>query len=435
MVPGDATPSPKKHKGASSARDSIDSNDTGRLAFPHSTDSDQTPTRHSNAASYRSFRLGGSRSTSRSPTKSQSTSGFSDRQSNASSYARRRFLELPLKEEGIVKRDVLDALTNQDAPAAIRNMLQKIESLERRRGVLCQSHRNDPSFAPLMREADLDDAVYAVSEDDPASRLTVANAQEIVADARRCYLENHDESAWNADVHNILLRMVLRPAVSQLARLGGFSICTTASMIKDYLPEGEAERKVDFCMYINPSADPDTGLQDKLNELRRVLPGTSLNHTSYAALCPYPISVGLETKRPGNDLDGAILQIGIWQATHWKMLRQLLCWTAPERLRRQGRASASPEEIDTLVNDELAKLGALHGVVVQGYAWAYVATSPESLDGPAKARSLKTVLWLEQPFGHTRTELGVHQVAAFLEQLNKWSTQVYWPWFKRCFLE
>ncbi|EFQ36477.1 uncharacterized protein GLRG_11622 [Colletotrichum graminicola M1.001] len=434
MVPGDTTTSPKKHKGASSARDSIDGNDT-ELFFPRDVDLDQTPTRHSNAALYTSFRPRASRSASRSPTKSRSTSGFSDRQSNASSSARRKFIELPLKEEGIVKRELSDALTDQDAPAAIRSMLQKIRSLERCRGVLCQSRRDDPSFVPLMRDADLDDAVYAVSKDHPASRLTAANAQEIVADARRCFLMDHDESVWNADVHNMLLRMVLRPATGRQARLGEFSLCTTAPIIKDYLPEGEAEKKVDFCMYINPSADPDVSLQSKIVALRRALPETSLNHTSYVALCPYPISVSLETKRPGHDLNGAILQIGIWQATHWKMLRRLLGWTAPERLRRQGRASASPEDIDALVNDELAKLGALHGVLIQGHDWSYVATSPESLDGPAKAHSLKTVLWLQKSFGHTSTELGVHQVAAFLEQLNTWSTQVYWPWFKRCFLE
>ncbi|KAK1974308.1 hypothetical protein LZ30DRAFT_608339 [Colletotrichum cereale] len=434
MVPDDATPSSKKNKRASSARGSTDDNNTG-LVLPHDIDLDQTPTRHSNAAAYPAFQPRGFRATSRSPTKSRSTSGFSDWQSNASSSARRKFKELPLKEEGIVKRELPEDLTDEDTPAAIRSMLQKIQSLERCRGVLCQSLRSDPSFAKLMRVADLDDAVYAASKDHPASRLTAANAQEIVADARRCNLLDHDESVWNADVHNILLRMVLRPAAAREARLGDFSLCTTASIIKDYLPEGEAEKKIDFCMYINPSADPDVGLQTKIDAFRRALPENSLNHTSYIALCPFPMSVSLETKRPGHDLNGAMLQIGIWQATHWKMLRRLLIWTAPERLRRQGRTSASPEDIDTLVNNDLAKLGALHGVLIQGHDWSYVATSPESLDGPAKAHSLKTVLWLQKSFGRTSTELGVHQIAAFLEQLNTWSTQVYWPWFKQCFFE
>ncbi|KAI3572356.1 hypothetical protein IWW34DRAFT_553400, partial [Fusarium oxysporum f. sp. albedinis] len=43
-------------------------------------------------------------------------------------------------------------------------------------------------------------------------------------------------------------------------------------------------------------------------------------------------------------------------------------------------------------------------------------------------------LWLQKPIGSTDNALGIHQIAAVLEFLKRWSLETYWPWFKGHFL-
>ncbi|KAK1566117.1 uncharacterized protein LY79DRAFT_529392 [Colletotrichum navitas] len=311
-------------------------------------------------------------------------------------------------------------------------MLSTILSLERCRNILSSASRDLPSLESFLRDFDLDDGVFA-SAGQPASRLTPIEAQRIANNARRCFEKDHDEPVWNTEVHNLLLTSVLRgdDPEEHGAHLCDFSLCTTASIIKDYVPAGIPAKRVDFCIYLDPAADATmVGITSKVLALRQRLPSSSLNHTSYGALCPHPISVGLETKRPGHDLDGAMLQIGVWQASQWKMLRHELRRTAPERLVQQGIRSPTVDDVERNVQLALSELGALPGVVIQGHDWIYVATSPELLESSHEWQ----ILWLGKRFGDTNSTLGIHQIAAFLEHLVLWSKQTYWPWFRKWIL-
>lgn len=93
-------------------------------------------------------------------------------------------------------------------------------------------------------------------------------------------------------------------------------LSTTASIIKQYLPTPAPDKRIDFCLYIDPRQDPDPRYAIEAESLRQELPQKSINHTSYSALHSYPIAISLETKRSGNDFDGAVLQIAVWQAAH-----------------------------------------------------------------------------------------------------------------------
>lgn len=152
-----------------------------------------------------------------------------------------------------------------------------------------------------------------------------------------------------------------------------------------------------MCTYIDPSADPDYAT--RIDKLRRTLPEQSINHSSYIALRNCPTSCSVEIKRSGNDFDGAVLQIGVWQAAQWKMLRALLQTAARQRISaRQAMTSQDDVFVDDgeegwYVDESLKKLGALPGIYSQGHEWYYVATSPEIRDEQGRP-SLRTVCLL-----------------------------------------
>ncbi|KAH6955990.1 hypothetical protein BKA56DRAFT_502932 [Ilyonectria sp. MPI-CAGE-AT-0026] len=358
-------------------------------------------------------------SRSPSPTKSSTKSTTS----NASS-SRRKFSSLDLSNEGIIKRQ-LTGPRAPHLPQPIKDALLRIQNLERCKGVLSATS-NTPDIDALLDEFDLDHTVFADSPGE-GSRLTPESVDDIGSDARRCFEMDHDEPVWNVEVHNPLLKKVFRTGED---RLVDFSLCTTAPIIKEYLPTPTPDKRIDFCLYIDPRHDPDPQSAAKAEALRQGLPQKSINHTSYSALHSYPIAVSLETKRSGNDFDGAVLQIAVWQAAHWKMLRSLLHKAAPARLGEDNDARLEAQYVD----DALGKLGALHGIIIQGHEWYYAATSPE-LTNPDGTPSLRTILWLHQPIGRTNSGLGIHKIAAFLEYMKTWTGTVYWPWFKKHVLD
>ncbi|KPM42075.1 hypothetical protein AK830_g4479 [Neonectria ditissima] len=355
-------------------------------------------------------------SRSPSPTKSSTRSTASD-----ASSSRRKFFLLDLGNEGIVKRQ----LTGPRAlhlPRAIKDALLRIQRLERYRGVL-SAENNTPNMEALLDEFDLDQAVFAEASDE-GSRLTPESVDDIGSNAQRCFEMDHDEPVWNAEVHNPLLNKVFR---TRGARLVDFSLCTTAQIIKEYLPRPAPDKRIDFCLYIDPRQDPDPSYSIKAESLREDLPQKSINHTSYGALHSYPMTVSVETERSGNNFDSAVLQIAVWQAAHWKMLRSLLHKAAPTVLAVSLDDTRSEAQY---VSDALRELGALHGIIIQGHEWYYAATSPE-LTSPDGTPSLRTILWLHQPIGRTNSGLGIHKIAAFLEFMKGWTASIYWPWFKK----
>ncbi|KAG6008714.1 hypothetical protein E4U21_004070 [Claviceps maximensis] len=368
-----------------------------------------------------------------SPSKSSASASI---WSKPPSSPRRKFSIWRISDEGITIRQ-LGGLETQGLPPAIRMALLRIREINRCHGIL--SARSDASkFEAFISDNGLDVNVFAKSETD-GSRLTPKEACDIANNARRCFEENHDEDNWICDVHCELSRKVFRTSSPNTSEnLVDFARFTRASIIREYLPRLAPDRPIDMCMYINPGGEPEYEI--KIDRLRQTLPEFSINHSTYLATLGCPTSCNVEIKRSGNDFDGGVLQIGVWQAAQWKMLRFLLEITARRRFSVTSTMAGQDDVFDD--DDEamqyeqksLEKLGALPGIYSQGHEWYYVATSPEFRDKLGQP-SLRTILWLEARIGSTDNELGVHRIAAFLEYIRNWSASTYWPWFKECILD
>jgi hypothetical protein len=161
---------------------------------------------------------------------------------------------------------------------------------------------------------------------------------------------------------------------------------------------------VDFCIFIQPDADPSsTGTNsaaDAINLLQLNLPCQVINHVDCVYLHKYPIAVGIETKQPSGMKDEAELQVGTWHVAQWRLLSNLV-----------AKAGGS-----------LNGLPFLPAIIVQGHQWSFAATTQEGSN---------TILWIEQSFGTTTSVGGIYSVVWGIQRIARWAEDVYWPWFKK----
>lgn len=168
---------------------------------------------------------------------------------------------------------------------------------------------------------------------------------------------------WNAMVHVPIL---------QLALYGGRGIperddesaavtveltqCTTARLIREYLPAQETPGKqVDFCFHLNV----DSTVQQTIDLVRSSLPLASINHFDMEGFVNRPIAVSCESK----ELDshgGATetkLHIGMCHAAQWKLLKDLIA--------RQSKQHAQRPVLPAF----------LPAVIIAGHDWSFAATT------------------------------------------------------------
>ena len=249
-----------------------------------------------------------------------------------------------------------------------------------------------------------------------------------------------DEHGWNVMVHGPLLKESVRKGRPfQDNRLVQLQPCTTARIIKEYLPQRADGKVVDFCMTILP--DRDGLAAEAIRRLRQDLPEMSINHTAFEPLSKGPICVSIETKRAGSGSLKAELQVGTWQCAQWRMLARLVAdrvVAERESCEKAGSqedavTNPDPEEVQKRdiaeVERRLAALPFLPCVIIQGERWSIAATTSKP--------SGKTILWSDFCFGDTESMLGIWQIISGLRWLVRWSEQVYWPWFLKqvCGLE
>lgn len=163
---------------------------------------------------------------------------------------------------------------------------------------------------------------------------------------------------------------------------------------------------VDFSIYLAPGYK-NAPSPRALKALCRRTATQSVNHTDFKRLQLRPIVLSIETKSPGQRLDTAEVQMGIWHATQWSFLRSAL-------LLAPGRTEAQADEA-------LSRLPLIPAVIVQGHKWLFVMSTRE---GP------KTIFWTERQFGSTQSILETYQTVMGLRQLTAWAETVYLPWFK-----
>ena len=220
----------------------------------------------------------------------------------------------------------------------------------------------------------------------------------LVQNSVRCQDSRLDESGWNMLVHCPLLEEALHNIQMQNQSIG-FEPCTTAKIIPEYLPTGFMPKMVDFCMYVDLGMDKAT--RDASIRLRQELPYGVINHTEFYALRQRAITVSIETKTPrGAPPAAAELQISTWHAAQWRLLEDLVARTG----------------------GSFAELPFLPAVIVNGDEWSFAATTKEEQN---------TVLWLEKKFGSTSSHHGVYKAVWGLQRLAKWSSEIYWPWYRK----
>ncbi|KAH0423286.1 Methyltransferase type 11 [Colletotrichum camelliae] len=339
--------------------------------------------------------------------RSTTTTSSAGLSASVASSPRYRIAAMSLEAEGLETRQA--TLNDPRAPRALSDMLAKIYRWSNHRSIIGSALKNPESgISDDLRTAWLlEDDVFSTPTSfagDSGSTVSPQHVLDLLQNACDCYTRGDSEIGWNFEVHHKLLRMVLRS--SPQPRLLDFSACQSAKIITEYLPTSGTHKLVDFCAHITPPAAEE----EAITKLRRRQPMKTVNHTGYLALAGRPITFSIETKREDMDMDAAVLQIGTWCAAQWKMLRLLL-----EDLHGEEGAQIA-----------LRELAFLPAIFVHGHDWSFAATTQEGR---------KAILWSKMPIGSTTQLQGVYAIATALEYLGRWSTETYWPWYKKNILD
>jgi hypothetical protein len=178
------------------------------------------------------------------------------------------------------------------------------------------------------------------------------------------------------------------------------------------------KKKVDFVLAFDPTVRTnEEASQERIEDLLGELPEFSINHTDYEPLRHFPIAISIETKRPDGSEEEGSLQMGVWQAAQWNMLR-------------------------TMARDGDPPLEFLLGIIVIGQDWYIAPTTREGNNTVgqhdpfrlrATAKSLQ-ILWRDFPLGDTRDVTNTYRLIWALQRLVKWALDDYWPWYKKSIL-
>lgn len=245
---------------------------------------------------------------------------------------------------------------------------------------------------------------------------------------------------------------------------------THASILPDY-GNPSATKKVDFCIYVNPSNEsrasavinPPAVLA--IDRLCHELPCNVFNFTEFVPLERQPIALSIETKKPGEGWEGARLQLGVWQMAHWCFLSYLIELQEAKREARREQATkdareareaeaqqeagvilergdmqhsaqslslrekqpgTSPLEAVDKSRSPFRLPEFLPGIIIQGHQWDLVITT---LDGT------KTKFWHKLPMGNTLDTKGIYKLVYSLQILRSWVEKSYWPWLKELILD
>ncbi|KZL67081.1 hypothetical protein CI238_13059, partial [Colletotrichum incanum] len=177
------------------------------------------------------------------------------------------------------------------------------------------------------------------------------DVDHIVRCSQLCIREQLDEDGWNVEVHHRVLCAALRRPYApikdglinftstQVLTRSWFILEPSSVLIFDCSPRcirpkpaalharllkrtRTPGRMVDYCMYIDTdiAGTTDAAVPDAVRHLRGQSGYNTVNHTSYFHLRDNPVSVSVESKRPGGSVDDAQLQMGIWHAIQWAFL-------------------------------------------------------------------------------------------------------------------
>lgn len=201
---------------------------------------------------------------------------------------------------------------------------------------------------PQLRAADPDQFEILGASDHLFDKPTVAHlssytdalwqtTDKIYKEARRCYDNHLDESAWMKVVNNIL-ESAEPDQDSSMLRVHSIQ---TQSIEPTFLPQHVSQsfaKKADLALAFSsdhPKVATAIGLVHKAN------PDMALSQMTDAYTSTVPLVCCLEVKERGGDYNEAIIQLGIWCAAGLERLRSL--WTLS-----RSKSGSHPEEVEEL---------------------------------------------------------------------------------------
>ncbi|KAJ4187798.1 hypothetical protein NW759_016877 [Fusarium solani] len=333
----------------------------------------------------------GTNSPSRSSASNQSVSASNQSRhgtvSNKSSPSK-QFRNAEMKETGFY----VGSFSRQPHPESLRALRIELRDIGLGNGILPASLEIElrslgseiPRFA-----FDKDEATRANTEEIATNLPPFSWVKRLVDRAVECQNDREGEASWNADVHAPVLEQVFRSDRFGSQGMVDFRYCPSAQILPAYKPRDAPSKMVDFCLFIRPECGSPE--EQAIKAICHTRSGQSINHTDLGNFCKHPIALSIETKRPGEQGDNAMLQMGTWHSAQWRSLRRH------------------------------RTIEFLPGLIVQGHAWQFVASI---LDESGKSLLLETV-----PLGRTDTEIGVYSLVVALLRLSRWIVEEYWPAF------
>ncbi|CAG9950432.1 unnamed protein product [Clonostachys rosea f. rosea IK726] len=321
-------------------------------------------------------------------------------------------------------------LDNDHPPLAAASLVQEL--LEIDMGIDILPHEKKSELIQILQEQGLNTKPWRSAFKDegvdtlPGRVPSWEELNTVRERAMECFNSDHEEFSWNMEVHHRLLESIFRGLGEASAQPFDFMSCTTARPHRKYLPCSSRQKMVDFCLF----DESDVDAQARRALAQRTVTQT-VNHTDYRPLQLRPITLSIETKRPGKDLDAAQLQMGVWHAAQWRFLQSavkaVITSTQPD--------GADEEAITDAAKAALSQLGFLPGVIIQGHRWLFVFSTLEpqatTLEDGTNITVYRTILWIEQEFGSTQSILKTYQIVAGLRLLAGWAKDFYMPWYQK----
>ncbi|EXK24285.1 hypothetical protein FOMG_18976 [Fusarium oxysporum f. sp. melonis 26406] len=318
------------------------------------------------------------------PSDTSSMSSTSGR--SGASSPRKQLAAMALSSHGVETRAMSDP---SGLPPTLADMRTKLLQFGRGRGILgengLESIRDETAARALHPDmaAIYEDKEFCCSARRDELGLTPSpeDVVYILECAGDCLRMGRSEAAWNHEVHFPLLCLALRNrSKGAFQRLVNVTSCSSASIIPDYRIRFAPDKKIDFCVYLDPHYDPnDTNIASTVDTVRARLPGLSINPTDDLSLLSNPIAIPIETKRPGEGLDTANLQVATSLTAHLTLLQRLV-----------DAGASVPVEAGEKV-PSVDDLGFLPGLIVQGNTWNFIAASRQD----SRIVSLPRVIVLE----------------------------------------
>ncbi|KAI1044199.1 hypothetical protein LB505_008627 [Fusarium chuoi] len=349
------------------------------------------------------------------PSDTSSMSSASGR--SGASSPRKQLAAMALSSHGVETRAMSDP---SGLPQSLAAMRAKLLQFSRGRGILGENGLESVQDEAAARALHPDmGAIYEDKEfccstrrDELGTTPSPEDVVYVLECAGDCLRMGRSEAAWNHEVHFPLLCLALRNrSRGAFQHLVNVTSCSSASIIPDYRIRFAPDKKIDFCVYLDPHHDPnEKNISSTVDTVRARLPALSINPTDDLSLLSKPIAIPIETKRPGEGLDTANLQVATFLTAHLTLLQRLV------------DAGASVPVQDGQKAPSVDDLGFLPGLIVQGNTWNFIAASRQDS---------RTVIWSETSLGSTGDIFGIYQIVASLQLLRQWINTTYWPWLRR----